>query len=388
MKVLMLGWEYPPHITGGLAVACQGLVQGLVARGVEVTFVAPQAVAEERDDGGARVLGRSGETSAYASPGAQPARPRSHLDAGTAYTGDLFGAVERFVERALAIAASERFDLVHAHDWMSWPAGLAVARAHGVPLVAHVHSLESDRSTGAGDARIAALESEALHQAERVVCVSAYTAGRVVERYGVPRERLSVVHNAVERGAPPPAPRTPDPRTPLVLFLGRVTDQKGPEVFLEAAARVLTLAPDVRFAVCGTGDRLGPAVERAAELGIARRVRFTGFLERPEVERMFALADVFVLPSRSEPFGIAPLEAVARGVPVIVSRQSGVSEVLAGALKVDAWDVEGLADRILAVLRRPALRASLAERAALDLAALSWEGRGERLERVFEEALA
>jgi glycogen(starch) synthase len=210
----------------------------------------------------------------------------------------------------------------------------------------------------------------------------------VARRYGVARERLHVVHNAVERRARPPAPRTPDPRTPLVLFLGRVTDQKGPEVFLEAAARVLTLAPDVRFVVCGTGDRLAPAVERAAELGIARRVRFTGFLERADVERMLGLADVFVLPSRSEPFGIAPLEAAAAGVPVIVSRQSGVSEVLIGALKFDAWDVEGLADRILAVLRRPALRESLAQRAAADLAGLTWEGRGAGLRRVFEEALA
>jgi len=385
VKVLMLGWEYPPHVTGGLAVACQGLARGLVAQGVEVTFVAPQPEAA-RDDEGARVLGRSGAASAYARP--DEGRPRSRLDAGPAYAGDLFAAVERFAERALALAARERFELVHAHDWMSWPAGLAVARAHGVPLVAHVHSLESDRSPRGADARIAALERAALHAAARVVCVSAFTAGEVAARYGVPRERLAVVHNAVERRAPPPAPRAPDPRTPLVLFLGRVTDQKGPEVFLEAAARVLTLAPDVRFVVCGTGDRLGPAVERAAELGIARRVRFTGFLERAEVERMLGLADVFVLPSRSEPFGIAPLEAAAAGVPVIVSRQSGVSEVLAGALKFDAWDVEGLADRILAVLRRPALRAILAQRAAQDLAGLSWEGRGAGLQRVFEEALA
>lgn len=382
----MLGWEYPPHVTGGLAIACQGLVRGLSSRGVEVTFVAPRAAAAARDDGGARVLGRSGEASAYARPA--DARPRSRLDAGPAYDGDLFAAVARYAERALALAGAERFDLVHAHDWTAWPAGLAVARAAGVPLVAHVHSLESDRSPRAVDARIAALEREALHAAARVVCVSAYTAGEVERRYGVPRARLAVLHNAVERGAPPPAPRVPDPRRPLVLFLGRVTDQKGPGVFLEAAARVLELAPDVRFALCGTGDRLAGAIERAAELGIARRVRFTGFLEREEVERMYRLADVFVLPSLSEPFGIAPLEAVARGVPVIVSRQSGVSEVLSGALKVDAWDVEGLADRILAVLRRPALRASLAARAARDLERLSWEGRGERLEHLFEAVLA
>ncbi|HVS17535.1 MAG TPA: glycosyltransferase family 4 protein [Planctomycetota bacterium] len=386
MRILMLGWEYPPHVTGGLAVACQGLVRGLSARGVEVTFVAPQAAAARRDDGGARVLGRSGAVSAYARP-AEVRRP-SHLDLGGAYEGDLFEAVERYRERALAVAAGERFDLVHAHDWTSWPAGLAVARAHGVPLVAHVHSLESDRSPRALDARIVELEGRALRAAARVVCVSAYTAAAVERRHGVPRARLAVVHNAVERGAPPPPPRTPDPRTPLVLFLGRVTDQKGPEIFLEAAARVLAVQPDVRFALCGAGDRLAGAIERAAELGIARRVRFTGFLERAEVERMYQQADVFVLPSVSEPFGIAPLEAVARGVPVIVSRQSGVSEVLSGALKVDSWDVEGLADRILAVLRRPALRQSLAARAARDLEQLTWEGRGERLARVFEELLA
>jgi glycosyltransferase involved in cell wall biosynthesis len=378
----MLGWEYPPHITGGLAVACQGLAHGLVSRGVDVTFVAPHAECEPREDRGARVLGSTGRASAYTS-----ARRPSHLEASQAYAGDLFAQVEAFTSRALEVAARERFELVHAHDWMSWPAGSAVARAHAVPLVAHVHSLECDRAPGAGDARIEALEAAVLHDAERVVCVSAYTARAVERRYGVPRERLTVVHNAVERRAPRP-PRTPDPRRPLVLFLGRVTDQKGPEVFLEAAARVLKLSPEVRFAVCGTGDRLGESVERAAQLGIATRVRFTGFLERNDVERMFALADVFVLPSRSEPFGLAPLEAAARGVPVIVSRTSGVGEVLSGALKVDAWDVEGLANRILAVLRRPALRASLAESAARDLAALSWERGGERLERVYEELLA
>lgn len=381
----MLGWEYPPHVTGGLAVACQGLVRGLTARGVEVCFVAPQAAAARRDDGGARVLGRSGAASAYARPAE---RPRSHLESGGAYAGDLFEAVERYAERALELAAHERFELVHAHDWTAWPAGLAVAEAHGVPLVAHVHSLESDRSPRALDPRIVAIERRALCAAARVVCVSAYTAREVERRHGVPRARLEVVHNAVEHSAPPPSPREPDPRRPLVLFLGRVTDQKGPETFLEAAARVLAVQPDVRFAVCGTGDRLAGAIERAAELGIARRVRFTGFLERVEVERMYALADVFVLPSVSEPFGIAPLEAVARGVPVIVSRQSGVSEVLSGALKVDAWDVVGLADRILAVLRRPALRRSLALRAARDLERLTWEGRGERLEHLFEEVLA
>jgi glycogen synthase len=452
VKVLMLGWEFPPHISGGLGTACQGIVRGLTARGVEVLFVVPRTWGDE-DAGAARLLGarqwqeqldvsdveEAAGFPAVSEPVAQRAtlrvvtvasplrpyataaqyaervvsgvparesqathseqslgiaRPRTHMALSGGYGADIFAEVERYAQVVTELARGETFDVVHAHDWMTFPAGQAVALAAGRPLVAHVHASEYDRAGNAPDMRVAEIERRGLAAAQRVVCVSAYTADLVRRRYGVEPARLRVVHNAVEtRRAPSKAraevhPTSSEPdRTPLVLFLGRVTFQKGPEYFLEAAARVLALEPRARFVICGTGDLLPAVVERAAALGLARRVRFTGFLSRDEVERMFALADVYVMPSVSEPFGIAPLEALAQGVPVIVSRQSGVSEVLESALKVDYWDVAELANKILAVLRRPALRRALSQTARGEMAGLRWETRGERLREVYEELL-
>jgi glycosyltransferase involved in cell wall biosynthesis len=488
VKVLMLGWELPPRISGGLGPACAGLARGLVDQGVEVVFVVPHLGGEERLEGarlvgadrvpldppaadaepppdgpgraadaprrpararavggsdaeppgwaadlppevrvlavesalrpylgereyarllervqapapdGARASAPAGEGAAGAGSAAaatveapqQPGRdaPRSScLSLQGGYGPDLFSEVARFARVAAALARRERFDLVHAHDWMTFPAGISAARAADRPLVAHVHASEFDRSGERADTRIRAIEAAGLAAARRVVCVSRYTAEVVGRRYGVPAERLRVVHNAVQprQGLRETAPRR---RHPLVLFLGRVTFQKGPEYFLEAAARVLAVAPDVRFVVSGSGDLLPRVVERAAELGIARRVSFTGFLERAAVERVLAMADVYVMPSVSEPFGIAPLEAMAQDVPVIVSRQSGVAEVLKSALKVDYWDVEEMANKILALLRYPALRSTLAGEGRSELEGMSWTERGRRLREVYEEVVA
>lgn len=504
MKVLMLGWELPPRISGGLGTACAGIVRGLVANGVEVVFVAPHlqgdeqltgatlvgadrvaigeepapalqraagssargasasvrqteanasiaslAVQEEqsaragadretelprtvrrltvssplrpymsaasyveavRRESGAQVLGRRGASSvrtvaAHTSsplvqaqltlaqatdtdPAAATSPPRAtYLELQGGYGPDLFAEVERYAWAVATLAARERFDVVHAHDWMTFPAGVAAARASGRPLVAHVHASEFDRSGERADTRIRAIESDGLAAASRVVCVSRYTAELVRRHYGVARERLRTVHNAVEQPARTQS-RPARGREPLVLFLGRVTFQKGPEYFLEAAARVLGVEPDVRFVLCGSGDLLPRVVERAAELGVARRVRFTGFLGREAVERVFGMADVYVMPSVSEPFGIAPLEALSRDVPVIVSRQSGVSEVLKSALKVDYWDVAEMANKILALLRYPALRRALEDEGRAELGTLRWEERGKRLCDIYAELVA
>jgi glycogen synthase len=502
VKVLMLGWELPPRISGGLGTACAGIVRGLVAHGVEVLFVVPHMDGDERLPG-AQVVGADrvpldgaaphAETSSgstlhrrevrrrsasserdrsdssrtsepltpqsieesalppevrvhsiasplrpYLSPSryvealerAGLPRPRPQRgapraegalqeppslasvdvsfeewtetasDDGTArphassyvalrggYGPDLFAEVARYASAVAALAARERFDVVHAHDWMTFPAGVAAAQSSGRPLVLHVHASEFDRSGERADPRIRAIEGESLAAAARVVCVSRYTAELVRRHYGVAPERLRTVHNAVEQPAVA-RPRSERSRERLVLFLGRVTFQKGPEYFLEAAARVLRVEPDVRFVLCGAGDLLPRVVERAAELGIARRVRFTGFLEREAVERVFGMADVYVMPSVSEPFGIAPLEALSRDVPVIVSRQSGVAEVLKSALKVDYWDVAEMANKILALLRYPALRRALEDEGRAELGGLRWEDRGQRLRDIYAELVA
>ncbi len=379
MKVLLLGWEYPPHISGGLGTACAGIARGLAAQGVEVLVVVPRACGPEERAGagehaGIEIVG-TGTLGAGATPGA-------YATAG--YGPGLFAAVEHYAEAVRAIARAQAVDLVHAHDWMSVPAGIAARTSSGAPLVWHVHSCEHDRTPGQPDARIEALEQLGLDAAERVVCVSHYTCGVLRERYRVDASKLRVVHNGVERRVP----REQPPRRvsePIVLFLGRMTFQKGPEYFLEAAARVVRVEPRVKFVMSGAGDLLPLAVERSASLGLARHVHFTGFLEGAEVERMFALADLYVMPSVSEPFGLAPLEALALDTPVIVSRKSGVAEVLRSAVQVDHWDVQGMADRIVELVRKPALRRSLAARGRRELARLGWESAAGKLRRVFAE---
>ncbi|MFN0057218.1 MAG: glycosyltransferase [Planctomycetota bacterium] len=485
MRVLMLGWEFPPHISGGLGTACHGISHGLLNAGVEVQFVVPcvygdectgaveligcnqlasstpaeteaananapargeasgtlstTANGEARRSGPAGTLERLTVASAlspYLTPseyarrrahfaafdGGDPARSDVGLDAelvahwrhrfadldalpvpeawqcGAAarapgfsgrYGNDLLAEVSRYAVAVAELARTRTFDVVHAHDWMTFPAGLLTAAVMGKPLVTHTHATEYDRSGENVNTVIRAIERHGMHHATRVVAVSRYTAGVIQNRYEIAADKIRVVHNAVAPG--PDRRRSPAADTnaaPVVLFMGRVTFQKGPDYFLAAAARVLELAPHVRFVMAGAGDMLTPMIERAAELGIARNMHFTGFLKGPDVDRMFALADVYVMPSVSEPFGIAPLEALAREVPVIVSRQSGVAEVLTNALKVDFWDVDELANKILALLNYRPLNLQLREEGRTEVARMSWDVPGRKLRRVYEELVA
>jgi glycogen synthase len=392
MRILMLGWEFPPHISGGLGTACAGLTRGLADHGAEVVFVVPRLGGDEHASH-VTLLGAESsavETRAVPSSLSPYDRPRMFTRRAPTlsgrYGGGLLDEVDRYADAVAELAKGERFDVVHGHDWMTYPAATRVARTAGVPLVLHVHSLESDRAGPAGNARIAAIERRGLHAADVVVCVSRYTAEEARRRYRLDARKLRVVHNA----APAPATtsrrrRRRRPDAPVVLFLGRLTYQKAPEVFLEAAARVARVLRSAKFVVAGAGEMLPRLVERAAALGLARHVHFTGFLHGDDVDRAYRLADVYVLPSVSEPFGITPLEAAARGVPVVVSRRSGVVEVLRGALVVDSWDVADLADKILAVLRRPALARDLVRQGRADVRRLTWKRQARRLLDVYEE---
>jgi len=435
MKVLMLGWEFPPHISGGLGTACRGLTRGLARRGVDVLFVVPRVRGDE-DRGPVRLLGCEGfsdgpvpgppenpytadsnsnpsgrpdarveplpvssallpylDAGAYrvrAARLALPAGPAAAGGASPSYAPDLPAEVSRYARAVTHLSRKEEFDLVHGHDWMTYPAAASAARARGVPLVLHVHSSEVDRSGARADPAIRAIEQRGLEEADAVICVSRYTAARLRRYYEVDPRRLRVVHNAVllEDDGASAAPRPPRRfRDPVVLFLGRVTFQKGPGYFLEAAARVAAVDPGVKFVMAGSGDMLPEMVERAAALGLARRIHFTGFLRGPDVERAYGEADVYVMPSVSEPFGISPLEAMTRGVPVILSRQSGVSEVVTHVLKADFWDVDDLANKILSVLRRPALRGHLSSEGRIEAGRLRWEGQAEEVRGVYEELL-
>jgi len=415
----MLGWEFPPFISGGLGTACYGLTRALSELGAEILFVLPRPVpashaqhvrllspAEVLAGGGrvSRQLGRAFNTVRFlgvdavmypygepadetAEPGSETATgaaPKAALPAsrgvvpevsgGTDYAGDMFTQTQRYADLVCEIAESNDFDVIHAHDWMTYRAGMVAAQVSGRPLVVHVHSTEFDRSGEHVNQPIYDIERAGMHAADRVVTVSYLTKTLAVSRYGVDPQKITVVYNAIDRNGAPlmqPIPRIRR-NEKIVLFLGRITMQKGPEYFVRAAKKVLSVVKDVRFIMAGSGDMARRSIELAAELGIGHKVLFTGFLRGKDVERVFRMADLYVMPSVSEPFGIAPLEAIAQDVPVLISKQSGVSEILSHALKVDFWDVDEMANKIVAVLRHPPLHSTLRQHSSFEVSQLSW----------------
>jgi glycogen synthase len=411
VRVLMLGWEFPPYISGGLGTACYGLTKALCHAGTDILFVLPRAVGSENASH-VRVLSPDEshpaasvargfphvEFRAAPSPLANPYERLSparapapvleriaHRDVAAAvkvtdwplaagdYGRDLLAEVYQYAHTCSELARPESFDVIHAHDWMTYPAGLAIAAQSDKPLVAHLHSTEFDRSGDNVQQQVYDIERRGMNAASAVICVSRMTAAVAVERYGVKPEKIAVVYNGVDTR---PRRRSTSRRNrpeKVVLFLGRLTMQKGPEYFLAVAKKVLTLMDNVKFIVAGSGDRFHSTVNQAAEMGIGHKVLFTGFLRGDDVARVFGMADVYVMPSVTEPFGIAPLEAISHGVPVIISKSSGVSEVLEHALKVDFWDIEEMANKIVAVLRHPPLATTLRDNASAEIRRMTWQ---------------
>jgi glycogen(starch) synthase len=405
MQILMFGWEFPPYISGGLGTACYGMTKALVERGHRITFVVPSLPGPDRQSHVALVATAdfpAGPEAALpagiaVNPVDSPLRPyMTETDYGVFREGsllaspghygpNLFDEVQRYGEAAGIIARRVSFDVIHAHEWLSVPAALHARRESGHPFIFHVHALESDRSGGCVNPDIFAVERQGLAEADHVIAVSHFTKSTIVERYGIDSEKVTVVHNAVSRSEAARAYGVVKAQGErIVLFLGRITHQKGPAFFVEAAAKVLNVLPDVTFVMAGSGDLMPRMVERVAELGMGSRFLFTGFLRGGEVERMYAASDLYVMPSVSEPFGIAPLEAMLYDVPVIISRQSGVSEVLHHALKVDFWDVDDLAAKICAVLTYDALAREMVERSREELRALTWDRAARQIEEVYK----
>lgn len=432
----MFGWEFPPHISGGLGTACYGMTRALADRGADVCFVLPR-VNSSGDDGnnflklrpasGTPITASVQQKISWAgqaiwdsnirfkpitSPLMPYMTPESYLatlrelsgrsvDGGEAmqhvgessFTWDLQGGyganlmeeVYRYGRLAGAIALDEDFDVIHAHDWMTYPAGMMAKALTGKPLVVHIHATEFDRSGENINTEVANIERAGLHAADLVVAVSQLTRNIVINRYGVPPEKVKVVYNAVMR--PEIAHHYPIPDRikdeKRVLFLGRITFQKGPEYFMEAARLVLEKIPNVRFFMAGTGDMLPQLVRRAGQLRIGDRFHFAGFLRGEQVDRMFALSDLYVMPSVSEPFGITPLEAMLYDVPVLLSKQSGVSEILQHALKADFWDTRDMADKICAVLRYPALAKDLVQNCREEMKHIRWGNAADQLLQLY-----
>ena len=519
MQVLMLGWEFPPLITGGLGTACAGLTRALVGKGVKIDFVLPRPVASAQI-GGVRVLSPGCEElnvthgseprvndsdhtltgkilspttlktqsepsrlefppSFKPAPDVPPLQPQTdshqqtiglnqftHLPypldttpepvatflqaangnplrasqsidafvkrggvvpeeqqallkkmvqqaqsesstsissnndspqrtgstaseadpapADVDYGDDLVDHVRRFTQFCVRSLANRDFDVIHAHDWMTYEAGLALRAITGKPLVVHVHSTEFDRSGDHGNPEVLAIESRGIREADRVICVSVLTRNLVVSRYGAAAERCRVVYNGVELSEDSPSPSEIRRDDRIVLYFGRITYQKGPEFFMAAAKKVLEHTSNVKFVVAGSGDQAERMIRMAAELGIGDRVLFTGFLRGRDISRVFSLADLYVMPSRSEPFGIAPLEAMSHGVPVLISKTSGVSEVLTHALKVDFWDIEDMASKIVAVLKYPPLSQHLKEHGRFEVRRITWEGAAQKCIQEYE----
>jgi glycosyltransferase involved in cell wall biosynthesis len=303
------------------------------------------------------------------------------------YSGDMIGSAQQYARLVVRLARTERFDVIHAHDWMTYPAGIAVARISGKPLVTHIHSTEFDRSGEHVHQAVYDLERRGMHAALRVVAVSMYTKNIVAQRYAVDPDKVDVVYNGIDNNGEGEPGEGVRPKDKIVLFLGRITMQKGPEYFVYAAKRVLEKMDNVKFIVAGSGDMYKRMINLAAELGIGHKVLFTGFLRGKDVTRVFKMADCYVMPSVSEPFGIAPLEAMSMDTPVIISKQSGVSEVLTHALKVDFWDIDEMANKIIAVLRHPPLSQTLREHGSFEVRKLTWDGAAQKCVQAYDRAI-
>jgi glycosyltransferase involved in cell wall biosynthesis len=304
------------------------------------------------------------------------------------YAGDLLAQSEAYARFVVETCRDRNFDVIHAHDWLTYPAGIALARVTGKPLVVHVHSTEFDRSGEHVNQPVYNIERRGMHAAVKVITVSMLTRNICANRYAVPVSKCEVVYNGVDLDPKAVGISTIGKRDKIVLYFGRITLQKGPEYFVHAAKRVLEKYEDVKFVVAGSGDQAQSMIQLAAELGIGHKVLFTGFLRGKDIPRVFSMADLYVMPSVSEPFGIAPLEALGHRVPVLISRQSGVSEVLTNALKVDFWDVDDMANKIVAVLRHPPLQRTLTDHGFDEVRGITWDGAAERCVEVYGQALA
>lgn len=427
----MFGWEFPPHIAGGLGTACYGMTRGLARNGVEVVFVMPRAYGDE-DQRFVRVVNASDvetigtrdhefseellekvsfihidsnmlpyispeEYAAYHDEFVRSGRTHEWTDVwkqrytfSGKYGANLIEEVARYAMVAAQVAKDleGQFDVIHAHDWLTYFAGIAAKRVSGKPLVVHMHATEFDRSGENINRRVYAIEKAGMQAADRVIAVSELTRRIVIGKYGIPADKVVTVHNAVRFGESEEAAPERAVKDKVVTFLGRITYQKGPDYFVEAAAKVLQRVSDVRFVMAGSGDLMNHVVRRVAQLGIADRFHFTGFLKGGEVQRMFRLSDVYVMPSVSEPFGISPLEAMRSGVPVIISRQSGVAEVLDYAIKVNYWDVDALADAIYGLLTYPALGRMFASKGLEEVTGLKWTNAAAKIKTVYETVVA
>ena len=426
MKVLMFGWEFPPHITGGLGTACYGITKGLVKQGTKVIFVVPKAYGDEDQD--AATIKSAGDVPfdfndeeykeywskikylevgsniiPYVSPEEYSRSMEKNIKTGVEFKSNVFSKyykfsgkysinlmeeVARYALVASALALKEDYDIIHAHDWLTYPAGIAAKESSGKKLVVHMHATEFDRTGGNVNQQVYDIERQGMEAADTVITVSNLTRNIVIDKYGIDPNKIVTIHNAVDQNRRNEALRIQKKyNEKLVTFLGRITFQKGPDYFIEAAYKVLQKDPNVRFAMAGSGDMLIKMIKHVARLKIADKFHFTGFLKGKDVDHIFAMSDVFVMPSVSEPFGIVPLEAMRSNVPVIISKQSGVAEILHHAMKVDFWDIDAMADSIYGLCHYEGLSKMFRKYGKQEVENMKWEDAAKKINTVYSNLL-
>lgn len=424
----MFGWEFPPHISGGLGTACYGLTRGMASvPDLDVLFVVPKAFGDEDKSKVDDIIGANNisvcnkklrvshmsknleyiEVDSKLVPYVDPEdyyKLRS-LNVGDSFrflqtdeqgkfhfTGKygttLLEEVRNYAIIANIIAQENTFDVIHAHDWLTYPAGIAAKEASGKPLVIHVHATDFDRSGGSVNPVVYDIERRGMDAADKIITVSNLTRNIVIEKYGQPADKVVTVYNAVDpinSGFKNFSHKGVDEK--IITFLGRLTMQKGPEYFIEAAYKVLQKMHNVRFVMAGSGDMMEKMVRRAASLGIMDRFHFTGFLRGQDVYSMLKMSDLYVMPSVSEPFGISPLEAMQSNVPVLISYQSGVAEILTYAMKTDFWDIDAMADAMYAVLNYPSLGQVFAKYGREEVDTLKWENSAHKIKKIYDSVI-
>ncbi len=421
----MFGWEFPPHITGGLGTACYGIVKALAKQKVNVVFVVPRLFGGE-DHKTAFLINASDveinernfnyeeywnnvkyyEIGSSLIPYVGPEDFlkliseqnlvstffdekvfRAKYQFSGKYGENLYDEVSRYALIASALAKEHHHDVIHAHDWLTYPAGMTAKKTSGKPLVVHVHATEFDRSGDNINQYVYNFERKGMEAADRVVTVSHLTRKYVIERYGIPADKVFTVHNAVEHVDYDNIVQNKGFSEKLVTFLGRITFQKGPDYFVEAAYKVFRKDPNIRFVMAGSGDMLPRMIRRVAYYRMGHKFQFAGFLKGEEVYRLFNISDVYVMPSVSEPFGISPLEAMRSNVPVIISKQSGVSEILNYAIKVNFWDIDALADAIYALTHYDGISRMFKRHGRQEVENLKWDNSAKKLIEIYQSLI-
>ena len=413
----MYGWEFPPHISGGLGTASYGLTKGMLShrQDLEITFVVPKLYGDEQP-GALRLLSashtpivhydlpdeelrrtlpneaalqwyRTAQAHLYADFRYRHTDPLGCLPFAGGYPPNLMEEINNYSLIAGVVARAETFDVIHSHDWLTYPAGIHTKTVSGKPLVVHVHATDFDRSRGNVNPQVYKIEKEGMDYADAIITVSELTRQTVINKYHQPPHKVHTVHNAVEPLAPELLALQDKRGVPdkVVTFLGRITMQKGPEYFVEVAAKVLRYTSNVRFVMAGSGDMMEQMIDLVARKQIADRFHFTGFMRGKEVYEVFKSSDVYMMPSISEPFGISPLEAMQCGVPCIISKQSGCAEILHYAIKTDYWDVDAMADAVYSLVSYPQLHQYLSQKGLEEVNNIKWSSVGERVRTIYNQ---